>query len=61
MHKRSRYRARAPSAQTLRHTNVDRLLSRVRETEYVRYMETRLELQALVTDDPAYHPLGVLG
>jgi hypothetical protein len=33
-------------------------LRAVAETEAIRLMEDRLELDSLVTGDPAYHPLG---
>ena len=48
---------RTPSYATILSVTEPDFLDRIRESEYVRLMETRLELESLVvTDDPAYHP-----
>lgn len=47
-----------PSKEAILATTSPTFLAQVRETEYVREYEARLELESLVTDDPAFHPLG---
>jgi hypothetical protein len=47
-----------PSRKAILAVTDDRFLAIIRETEYVRSMESRLELDSLVTGDPVYHPLG---
>lgn len=49
-----------PSRKAILATTTAAFLVRLRETEYVREYEARLELDALTTDDPVYHPLGIL-
>lgn len=48
----------APSRKAILAVTTNLFLTNVRETEFVRNMEARLELASLVTDDPVYHPLG---
>ena len=48
-----------PTRSAILATTTPAFLVRVRETEYVRVMEARLELESLVTDNPVYHPLGI--
>ena len=49
-----------PSRKAILATTTAAFLVRLRETEYVRVLEARLEMESLVTDDPVYHPLGSL-
>jgi len=47
-----------PTRQSQLDVTSDAFLRSLRETEFIRTYEDRLELDSLITDDPAYHPLG---